>query len=100
MQEGKKYGEAHIAGTTAANGFATIPQQDELELDPEAAFFHYCMNNTVYGSLEGAKNSYGFATRNGGKASDCIGCGQCESVCPQHIDIIEQLKKAAATLED
>ena len=57
-------------------------------------------NNTVYGSLAAAKNSYGFATRNGGKASDCIGCGQCESVCPQHIDIIEQLKKAAATLED
>ena len=47
-----------------------------------------------------AKNEYHWATQNAGKASDCIACGQCESVCPQHIDIIEQLKVCAETLED
>ena len=34
-----------------------------------------------------------------GRASDCLACGQCESVCPQHLPIIDLLKKAAARLD-
>lgn len=45
------------------------------------------------------KAFYKGLVENSGKASDCIGCGQCESVCPQHLPIIELLKEAAEKLE-
>lgn len=41
----------------------------------------------------------GLVESGAGKASDCIGCGQCEGVCPQHLPVIELLKEAAAALE-
>jgi len=34
-----------------------------------------------------------------GKASECIRCGKCERVCPQHLPIRVLLKKVAATFE-
>ena len=34
-----------------------------------------------------------------GKASDCIRCGKCEKVCPQHLPIRELLQKVAAAFE-
>lgn len=55
--------------------------------------------NTVFNNLESAKRNYFFETNKGGKASECIGCRECEQVCPQHIEISEILKEAAGMLE-
>lgn len=36
--------------------------------------------------------NYGKLTKTFGKAKDCVACGQCEGVCPQHLPIIEKLR--------
>ena len=38
-------------------------------------------------------------TKNGGRASDCIRCGKCEKVCPQHLHIRDLLADVAAEFE-
>ena len=52
----------------------------------------------MYGMLERARRDYGW--RPGGpKASECIQCGQCEGICPQHLPVISYLQEVAETLE-
>ena len=58
-----------------------------------------CLNRSALYGPEKGKGGYGFATREGTRASDCIQCGQCETACPQHIDIVNQLLTAAEMFE-
>ena len=52
----------------------------------------------MYGDLQRAKADYGWRP-GGSKASACVGCGQCEGACPQHLPIISLLQEVAKTLE-
>ena len=53
----------------------------------------------VWGQLEEGAKKYAKETENGGKASECIACGQCERACPQQINVIETLKECAKNFE-
>ena len=41
-------------------------------------------------------SNYNKLTRTHGKAGDCIGCGQCEGVCPQHLPIVSLMQQVSA----
>jgi phosphoserine aminotransferase len=50
VKEAQKVGMVSIAATTEPDGFARIPEQSEIRLDPEAAYLHITTNNTIYGT--------------------------------------------------
>ncbi len=51
----------------------------------------------VYGDRERALRQLDWRVKDAGKkgAAECVACGACEAVCPQHISIREELRKAA-----
>lgn len=39
-----------IAASTKEENFKRVPRQDELNINPNAAYLHVCYNNTIYGT--------------------------------------------------
>lgn len=50
VKEAKRVGAVKIAGTTESGNFTRVPRQNELTLDPAAAYAHYTTNNTIFGT--------------------------------------------------
>jgi phosphoserine aminotransferase len=51
FEEAKRVGTARVAATTCVDKkYVRVPRQDELELDPAAAYVHMTTNNTLFGT--------------------------------------------------
>ena len=65
---------------------------------------YFALNNADMRDLENKAWTaqamlYSHFSEQSGKAGDCVGCGQCEKMCPQHIHIREWLKTVATRFE-
>jgi phosphoserine aminotransferase len=49
-KEAKKYGTINLAASSEDKNHTYIPAQSQLKLDPNASYFYYCANNTIYGT--------------------------------------------------
>ena len=58
-----------------------------------------CLNTKLRYQDWGSDFYYGTHTAGHGKASDCLKCGQCESVCPQHLSVISLLEQVSKVFE-
>jgi len=50
MKEAKKYGDIRIACSSEDKNHTYIPAQEGITVSPDASYFHYCSNNTIYGT--------------------------------------------------
>ncbi len=49
-KEVKKLGQVRVAASSEGTGFNRIPEQEEIQLDPQAAYLHFTSNNTIFGT--------------------------------------------------
>lgn len=66
---------------------------------PIPVVLRYLNNVKRFGANLQASTFYKKAVEGCGAASDCIHCGQCELVCPQHIEITKYLEEAAEAFD-
>lgn len=50
FSEAKKFGTVSEVASSADKTFSYIPTLDESKFDPDADYFHICLNNTIYGT--------------------------------------------------
>ncbi len=49
IAEAKRYSEVSLAADTSEGNFTTVPSQADLNLSSDAAYVHYCPNETIRG---------------------------------------------------
>lgn len=53
FKEAQKIGDARETYSSADTGHDRVPKQDEIKVDPKAAYLHYTSNNTIFGTQFG-----------------------------------------------
>ncbi|MCR3761510.1 aldo/keto reductase [Clostridium felsineum] len=66
---------------------------------PIPKYFELYNYFTQFGTVSNSLLHYKNFANNHGRASDCIACRQCESHCPQHLHIVDNLKKISAEFD-
>jgi phosphoserine aminotransferase len=49
VKEAQRIGQVNIAASTESDNFTRVPRQDELKLNPDAAYVHITTNETIHG---------------------------------------------------
>jgi phosphoserine aminotransferase len=49
QKEARKYCSVHIAASTEADGYTTLPKPGSWQLSPDASYVHLCSNETIHG---------------------------------------------------
>lgn len=89
----KKFSELYCTGCNYC-------QPCPADIHISEIFQAYTYHN-VYGLSEAAKNTYQnryLIDMKGKTSEDCLNCGYCESKCPQHLKIREELKRVEKIL--
>ena len=89
----KLYQQKIKVGCTACNYCMPCP----FDVDIPGVFGIY-NGAYLFDDLAGSRSSYSRLKENGHAADLCTACGQCESVCPQNIQIIAMLAQAHQVL--
>lgn len=94
MEETKKFSDLYCTGCRYC---IKCPKNIDI-----ARIFEIYTHYNVYGLKEGAAREYRdfINDKNRTHVEDCTMCGYCESKCPQHLDIREQLKRVDGILKE
>ncbi len=92
LDENKRLSELYCTGCKYC-----MPCPNEVNI---AENFRLMNLHRIWGATNHARRMYRRLSnpekpKRGRRASDCIECGECEPKCPQHIEIIKQLKEVA-----
>ena len=72
-----------------------MPCPNDIDIPVNFELFNYAH---AYDDVAAARFRYSFLLKEGQRAGACIGCGLCEEVCPQHIQVSEWMPKVAKLL--